>query len=205
MFQSMKNIQSAFNYVRLFTIIICICAFGVAIYSVSKISEMALIAKHQMLTIDKDGNLYNGLSSTRESNIEIEGRAHVYSFHQLFFAFDPERAVINDHKTKWNYLADKSAVVQFDQLEEAGFFQNIIVSSISSRLEDVDIEIENDEGSSYLIFSFSAKQKLMRSSSISYRNLKTTGRLRILENRSKNNPHALMIENWKIIDNSTIN
>ncbi len=204
MFQSMKNIQSAFNYVRLFTIIICIGAFGVAIYSVSKISEMAQVSKQQMLTIDKEGNLYSGVASSRSSNILIEAESHVRSLHQLFFSFDPERDVINEHKEKWIYLADKSALVQFDQLEESGYYQNIIVSSISSRLENIKIDVEKGENASYLLFNFTATQKLTRSSSVSYRNLITSGRLRILDNRTANNPHAMMVENWKIVDNTTI-
>lgn len=204
MFQSMKNINSAFSHIRILTVVICIGAFSLSAYAVSKMAEANRMSKQEMLVIDMDGNLYNGTASTRESNIEIEARAHVLMFHELFFSFDPERAVINERKEKWVYLADNSAGVLFDQLEESGFFQNIIVSSISARLKDVETRIEQYDGGLYLSFEFSAKQKLMRSSSTSFRNLKTSGRLRILDNRSPNNAHGFMIENITIIDNSTI-
>jgi conjugative transposon TraK protein len=204
MFQSMKNIQSAFSHIRLFTIIICLSSMGVALYSVSKISDIAKMSKQQMLTIDMDGNLYQGNLSSRDSNIEIESKAHVQKFHQLFFSFDPEREIINNHKEQWVYLSDKSAMVQFDQLEEEGFYQNIIVSSISSRLEDVKIDIKKTDNPDYLTFELTGIQKLMRSSSVSYRKLSTSGRIRVLNNRSDNNSHGLFIENWKILDNSDL-
>ncbi|HEA29918.1 MAG TPA: hypothetical protein ENH91_07980 [Leeuwenhoekiella sp.] len=201
----MKNIQSAFSYVRLFTLIIVIGSLTITFYSVYRMNEISMLSKQQMLILDPSGNVLNGSLSSRAANLMVEGTSHLTKFHKLFFDFDPEREVISSNKEKWSYLADKSAVVQYERMEEDGFFQNIIAGSISSRLEIEDIEITPSDNPNYLNFTFNGKQQLMRSTSITTRNVITTGKIRILDNRTINNPHGFMIVNWRIVNNSTIN
>lgn len=205
MFQSMKNIQSAFSYVRMFTLIIVIGSLTITFYSVYRTNQISMLSKQQMLILDPMGNVHNGSLSSRAANLVVEGTSHLTNFHMLFFNFDPEREVISSNKEKWSYLADESAVVQYERMEEDGFFQNIIAGSISSRLKIEDIDITPSDNLNYLDFIFKGKQQLMRSTSVATRNVITTGKIRILDNRTINNPHGFMIVNWRIMDNSTIN
>jgi conjugative transposon TraK protein len=204
MFQSMKNIQSAFSYVKSFTLIIIVGCLSITFYAVMKTNQISQMSKQQMLVMDTSGNIQTASLTSRANNLEIEGMAHLKNFHHLFFSFDPERAIIQKNREQWSYLADESVVVQFGKMEEQGFFQNVVAGSISSRLDIEDIKIEKTDNPLYLQFGVKGKQRLIRSTSIAYRNLETSGRLRILENRTENNPHGFIIENWRIVDNSTI-
>lgn len=204
MFQSMKNINSAFNYVRLFSLIIVLASFLISFYAIVKVSEISKMSKEQMLVLDATGNIQTATLSSRTANIKAESKAHLKRFHKLFFEFDPEQDVIDANKERWSYLADKSAVVQFDKMTEMGFFQNIIAGSISSRLHIDEILLEKSEEGPFYNFQLKGRQTLLRSSSVANRNVITSGRLRILNSRTENNPHGLMIVNWQIVDNSTI-
>lgn len=204
MFQSMKNINSAFNYVRLFSLIIVLASFLISFYAIVKVSEISKMSKEQMLVLDASGNIQTATLSSRTANIKAESKAHLKRFHKLFFEFDPEQDVIDANKERWSYLADKSAVVQFDKMTEMGFFQNIIAGSISSRLHIDEILLEKSEEGPFYNFQLKGRQTLLRSSSVANRNVITSGRLRILNSRTENNPHGLMIVNWQIVDNSTI-
>ena len=52
-------------------------------------------------------------------------------------------------------------------------------------------------------FSFYGRQKIVRKSNITIRNLETSGRLRNIS-RTDNNPHGFLIEGWRINDNSDL-
>lgn len=206
MFQGMKNIQSAFSYVKSFTLVVVVGCLIVTVYAVDQMSKMSQIAKQQMLVIDGNGNLYQGKISSRASNLKVEAKAHLRKFHELFFEFDPERSVIDENKSIWTYMADKSAIIRHDKMEEQGFFQNVIASSVSSRIniEDSNISIEPTSDKNVFTFTIKGKQNLYRESSYSTKNLITKGFIRVLENRTDKNPHGFMIVNFDILDNETL-
>src|SRR6476469_4607991 len=108
MFQQLKNIDTAFRHVRLFSIVMitgCILLSG---FSLVK-SYQATEAAQNRIYILANGKALEAFSAGRKDNILVEARDHVKTFHQYFFSLDPDDEVIKSNVTKALYLADQSA------------------------------------------------------------------------------------------------
>jgi conjugative transposon TraK protein len=119
-------------------------------------------------------------------------------FHHYFFTLDPDEKVIKANMLKALYLADQTAQQVNQDLEEKGYYNNVISANISQQVSIDSISLSMD---SYpYSFRCVAKQKIIRSSSIVTRSLITQGQIRNVS-RSDNNPHGFLIEHWSILDN----
>jgi conjugative transposon TraK protein len=197
MFKQMKNIDTAFRHIRIFTIVVIVssilfCCF-VLYKSFQTVSEL-----QNKVYILANGKVLEAYSSERKDNIEVEARDHVKSFHQLFFTLDPDDRVIQTNITKALYLADVSAKREYDNLIENGYYSDVIAGNISQtiRVDSVSINIKNYP----FHFRCYAIQNIIRTTSTVSRNLITEGFLRNVS-RSDNNPHGFLIERWSTIEN----
>lgn len=134
-----------------------------------------------------------------EENFTLEAKAHIASFHQYFFTLPPDDDYIDWTLGKAMYLADNSALRQKQLLEEKGFYNDLISSSAMATL--VTDSIKFDESTRQ--FSFYGTQVIRRRSRIQRRAMTTTGTIEIIE-RTINNPHGLLVSNWKVLDNTDI-
>lgn len=200
MFTKMKNIDSAFQYIRVFSIII---VFGSVIVSViSLYKSFNLVSQMQdRIYILANGKVLDAYSSDRKDNVPVEARDHVKTFHKLFFTLDPDDKVIKENVTKSLYLADESAKRIYDDLKEKDYYSGIISGNISQTIEMDSISIETNEYPYH--FKCYAKQSIIRTTSILKRSLITEGNLRNVS-RSDNNPHGFLIERWKTIENKDL-
>lgn len=201
MFRQMKNIDSAFKYVRGFTVIVVTGSITLCIYALHK-SHQLVSEIQAKIYILANGKAIEAFASERKDNIEVEARDHVCVFHTLFFTLDPDEKVITANVTKALYLADVSAKRQYDNLKEKGYFTSIISGNISQRITVDSVMIDISQLPAY--FRCYATQQIMRTTSIVTRSLITEGRLRSVS-RSDNNPHGFLIERWATIENKDIN
>lgn len=200
MFTKLKNIDTAFRYVRGFTIlVICSCTLS-SIYVVWK-SYTTVSSLQDKVYVLANGKAIEAFASDRKENIPVEAKDHVKTFHQYFFTLDPDEKVIKDNISKALYLADGSAKNIYNDLRENGYYSSIISGNISQEIsvDSVVIDISNYPFS----FRCYAEQKIIRPVSIVKRRLVTQGELRSVS-RSDNNPHGFLIERWKTIDNQDI-
>ena len=197
MFSKMKNIDTAFRYVRGFTmlvIIVCVILCCFALYkSFSLVSQM-----QDKVYILANGKALEAFSSNRKDNIPVEAKDHVKTFHSLFFSLDPDDKVIQINVTKALYLADDSAKRVYDDLKENGYYSGIISGNVSQTIAVDSITININEYPYQ--FRCYATQNIIRPTSIAYRSLITEGNLRNVS-RSDNNPHGFLIERWNTIEN----
>ena len=200
MFQQMKNIDSAFRYIRWFSILFLIACTLLTIVVVSKAYELHLQAQQRIYILANDKAL-EAYASDRKDNIPVEARDHVKMFHQYFFTLDPDDKVIQSNVTKALYLADATAKQQYDNLKENGYYSNIIAGNISQTVSVDSITINTDSYPFY--FLYRGQQKIIRPSTIVTRSLVTEGFLRNVS-RSDNNPHGFLVEKWRILENSDI-
>ncbi|ABQ06554.1 Bacteroides conjugative transposon TraK-like protein [Flavobacterium johnsoniae UW101] len=148
-----------------------------------------------------NGKALEAYASDRRDNVPVEARDHVRTFHKLFFTLDPDDKVIKTNITKALYLADDSAKRIYDDLKENGFYSGIISGNISQTIQIDSVAIDIKEYP--YRFSCYARQNIIRTTSISKRNLITRGSLRNVS-RSDNNPHGFLIERWETIENGDI-
>jgi conjugative transposon TraK protein len=201
MFQKMKNIDSAFRYVRMFSIAFILACSLLSIFIAYKSFQVAANSQ-QKIFILANGKALEAYSADRKDNVPVEIRDHVKMFHHFFFTLDPDDKVIQANITKALYLADNSAKQQYDNLKENGYFSNLISGNISQEIQVDSIEININVYPYY--FKYKGQEKIIRPTSIITRRMITDGYLRNVS-RSDNNPHGFLIEKWQILENTDIN
>ena len=134
-----------------------------------------------------------------DETLDVEARSHVELFHHLFFTLAPDDKYIAYTMEKAMYLVDESGLAQYNTLKERGLFQNIIgTSSVFSIFCD-SIKLSKED----MTFTYYGRQRIERRTNILYREIVTTGGLKRVP-RTENNPHGLMIVNWRTILNKDI-
>ncbi|MBS1977852.1 MAG: conjugative transposon protein TraK [Bacteroidetes bacterium] len=200
MFRQLRNIDSAFKHIRLFSfglVAACVMICGYTIYK----SFQMIRHIEERIYILSNGKALEAWSAERRDNMPVEARDHVRMFHHYFFSLDPDDRVIEANVTKALYLADVSAKRQYDNLKESRFYSNIISGNISQEIVTDSIQVDINQYPFY--FRSYAKQKLIRTTSIVTRSLVTEGYLRNVS-RSDNNPHGFLIEKWRTLENKDI-
>lgn len=200
MFTKMKNIDTAFRQVRVFSMLVIVGCVLICCFALYK--SFSLVSQIQSkIYILANGKALEAYASDRKDNIPVEARDHVKTFHKYFFTLDPDDKVIKDNVTKALYLSDDSAKRVYDDLKENGYYAGIISGNISQTIAVDSIAIDINEYPYH--FRCYAVQNIVRATSIVHRSLITEGSLRNVS-RSDNNPHGFLIERWNTIENKDL-
>jgi conjugative transposon TraK protein len=134
-----------------------------------------------------------------EMNRPAEYKADIDLFHSIFFSLTPDDKYIEYQMKKAMYLVDESGVQQYNNLKEKGFFTSILSSSSVLTLQTDSIFLDMPKK----YFRYYGKLKIDRRSSTVIRSLITEGTLKDIP-RSENNPHGVLITNWKTLENKDL-
>lgn len=197
MFPKIRNLEAAFQYVRLFTVLVIAGALGLSAWTVW-LSQRAIARVQDRIYILSSGKALEAVAGDRKENLPVEARDHIRSFHEYFFTLDPDEKVINSNITRALYLADGSARRQYESLKESGYYSGIISGNISQQINIDSIVLDMHGYPMY--FRCYATERIIRPTSLVTRNLVTEGWLRNTS-RSDNDPHGFLIEKWNILDN----
>jgi len=200
MFRQLKNIDSAFKFIRGFCLLLVTGSLLVCCYSIYK-SAAAVTEAKQKIYILANGKILEAFAADRKDNIPVEARDHIKMFHHYFFTLDPDDRVIQSNLTKALYLADASAKRAYDNLKENGYYANVISGNISQQINIESIQIDLIQYPFY--FRCFGTEKIIRPTSTVTRDLITEGYLRNVS-RSDNNPHGFLIERWNTIENKDV-
>jgi conjugative transposon TraK protein len=200
MFKKMRNIETAFQHVRGFTIILTIGYF-ITIGYIEYQSKALVSTIQSRLYILYNGKVLEAVATDRKDNVGVEARDHVKTFHQLFFTLAPDDKVIQANLTKALYLADESAKKAYDNLSENGYYANIIAGNISQQIQVDSVTV--DLHSYPYHFRCYSIQSIIRTTSTVTRSLVTEGELRNVS-RSDYNPHGFLIQRWNTIKNKDL-
>lgn len=132
-------------------------------------------------------------------NRPVEYKSQIDLFHSIFFTLTPDPEYIKKQAEKALYLIDESGMKEYANLREKGFYNQIISSNSVVTLQTDSIILSPDN----IRFTYYGTQTINRKSSLILRKLVSEGTL-IDVPRSQNNSHGVMIQNWKILDNSDI-
>ena len=193
----MKNIDSAFRYIRLFSIALIAGCVIISLFIAYKSYEL-VSRSQQKIFILANGKALEAYSAERKDNIPVEATDHVKMFHHFFFTLDPDEKVIHTNINKALYLADASAKQQYNILKENGYYSNLISGNISQEIQMDSFQVNTDVYPYY--FHFKGQQKIVRPTTIIIRSLITEGYLRNVS-RSDNNSHGFLIEKWRTLEN----
>ncbi|UZR99616.1 conjugative transposon protein TraK [Chondrinema litorale] len=159
-----------------------------------------LVIKSQGQIYVLDGSVPQLATQTDISvNREVEYQSHINLFHMLFFNLPPDDEFMKENISKAMYLIDKSGQIEYNNLKEKGYYNAILASSaiLSIRTDSIKVDMEKNS------FMYYGTQRIERETSILKRSLITSGNFKDVP-RTENNPHGVLIENWKTILNKDI-
>lgn len=198
MFTQFRNIDTAFRHIKTFSLFMILAnamTICVVIYFNKRISDKA----NQRIYVLYNGKVLEAIASDKKTNLPVELRDHIKTFHQYFFTLNPDDKAIRATVNKALYLADESAKKQYDNLRESGYYNNLIAANIAKEVQIDSIKLDIDQYP--YRFTCYATEKLVRSSSTVFRKLITQGQVFNLKNQTDNNPHGFMIRGWEILEN----
>ena len=200
-FKSLRNIESSFRQIRLFTVVLrAICAC-VTLYALGKSYAFAERQRQKIYVLDQGKSLMLALSQDAAQNRPVEAREHVRRFHELFFSMAPDQAAIESNINRALFLSDKSAYGCYKDWNEKGYYNRIIAANITQTVA-VDSVCCDFERYPYHVVTY-ARQMIIRESNITERSLITECDLQNTV-RSDNNPQGFMIERFRILENKDL-
>ena len=200
-FKSLRNIESSFRQIRLFTIVFVVVCAGVTGYALWNSYSFAEAQRQKIYVLDGGKSLMLALSQDLSQNRPVEAREHVKRFHELFFTLSPDKSAIESNINRAFFLVDKSAFRYYQDMQEKGYYNRIVSGNINQSIQ-IDSISCNFEVYPYKVVTY-ARQMIIRASNVTERNLITRCDL-INSLRSDHNPHGFMMERFEIIDNKDL-
>lgn len=200
MFGKIKNLDTAFRQVRIFSLVVVSGSILLSVFALEK-SFRTVGAVQDRIYVLAQGKALEAYASKRGDNLVAEAKHHIENFHQLFFTLIPDEVANRKNLKRAFYLADQSAHRVYSDLSENGFYAGIVSGNVSQTLTVDSILLNFDQPK--IQFRCFGIQTITRSSSMTKRSLITEGSLREIA-RSDHNPHGLLIEGWKTLENKDI-
>lgn len=200
MLTKLKQLDSAFVHLKFWTLVLvsfCLLFSGWMVwYCFGQLSK----ARQEVYLVTQD-QVLKAFANPRDALIGVEARSHLKQFHNLLFTLSPDERLIEQQLAESLYLGDQSVKFHLDNLRETGYYKKLLAANVSQRVQLDSIQV--DETRSDYPFRVYGKQEIIRTSSILFRSLITSGNLRPIQ-RSPANPHGFLIENWEILDNQDL-
>lgn len=193
-----KNLE---NKIKLVTMVCCVFLAGCVVISMSSIwTARSMVADAQKKIYVLDGTVPVLVErTTMDETLDVEAKSHIERFHHLFFTLAPDDKYIKYTMDKAMYLVDETGLAQYNTLKEKGFYNNIMGTSavFSIYCDSINFDPQKME------FKYYGRQRIERRTSILTRELVTAGQLKRVP-RTDNNPHGLLIVNWRTLLNKDI-
>lgn len=193
-----KNLE---NKIKLVGIICSLFLLGCIIISIASIwTARGMVTDAQQKIYVLDGNVPILVErSTMQETLDVEAKSHIEMFHHYFFTLAPDDKYIKYTMEKAMYLVDETGLAQYNTLKEKGFYSNIMGTSavFSIYCDSIKVDMQNMD------FTYYGRQRIERRSSILTRELVTAEQLKRVP-RTDNNPHGLLIVNWRTLLNKDI-
>ena len=193
-----KNLE---NKIKLVMIVCSLFLVGCIIISLGSIwTARGMVSDAQKKVYVLDSNVPVLVKqTTMEETLDVEAKSHIDMFHHYFFTLAPDDKYIKYTMEKAMYLVDETGLAQYNALKEKGLYSNIMgTSAVFSIFCD---SIKFDDKS--MEFTYYGRQRIERRTSILTRELVTAGVLKRVP-RTENNPHGLLITNWRTLLNKDI-
>lgn len=200
-FRYLTNLETSFRMVRWVAIIAVVgsLAFGLgmAYWAFSAVSA----SREKVYVLDNGKSIMVALAQEQNINRPAEAKDHIKTFHRLFFTLEPDKKQVEGNIREATYLGDGSVVRLYQDLQEAGYYGQLIQGNVHQKVEIDKVEVDFKQ-SPYRVVT-SGRQLLIRANTITIRKLVTECYL-IDVARTDNNPHGFMIERFKVAQNQDL-
>lgn len=193
-----KNLENKIKLVMIVCTLFLVGCIVISLGSVWTARGMVSDAQKKVYVLDSNVPVLVK-QTTMEETLDVEAKSHIDMFHHYFFTLAPDDKYIKYTMEKAMYLVDETGLAQYNALKEKGLYSNIMGTSAvfsifcdSIRFDDKSME-----------FTYYGRQRIERRTSILTRELVTAGVLKRVP-RTENNPHGLLITNWRTLLNKDI-
>ena len=193
-----KNLE---NKIKLVMIVCSLFLVGCIVISLGSIwTARGMVSDAQKKVYVLDSNVPVLVKqTTMEETLDVEAKSHIDMFHHYFFTLAPDDKYIKYTMEKAMYLVDETGLAQYNALKEKGLYSNIMGTSAVFSISCDSIKFDDKS----MEFTYYGRQRIERRTSILTRELVTAGVLKRVP-RTENNPHGLLITNWRTLLNKDI-
>ena len=193
-----KNLE---NKIKLVMIVSCLFMVGCIIISLGSIfTAKGMVDDAHKKVYVLDGNVPILVQrTTMDETLDVEAKSHIEMFHHYFFTLAPDDKYIKYTMEKAMYLVDETGLAQYNTLKEKGFYSNIMGTSAVFSIFCDSIKFNKEK----MEFIYYGRQRIERRTNVLTRELVTAGQLKRVP-RTDNNPHGLLIVNWRTLLNKDI-
>ena len=193
-----KNLENKIKLVMIVCTLFLVGCIVISLGSIWTARGMVSDAEKKVYVLDSNVPVLVK-QTTMEETLDVEAKSHIDMFHHYFFTLAPDDKYIKYTMEKAMYLVDETGLAQYNALKEKGLYSNIMgTSAVFSIFCD---SIKFDDKS--MEFTYYGRQRIERRTSILTRELVTAGVLKRVP-RTENNPHGLLITNWRTLLNKDI-
>ena len=199
--QMTGDIEKSFSRMRGLSIVSVVASFVFALVVGVLAFNYAEQQRQKIYVLDQGKSLLLALQTDAIMSKDIEIRDHVTRFHELMFTLSPQKQTISENLDRALNLADKSAYDYSQDLAEKGYYSRLVSANISQQML-VDSVVFQGSGYPYQVKTY-ARQYVVRESTLSEYSFVSSCQL-VNSSRSDVNPHGLMIEKFRVLENNLI-
>ena len=196
-----KDIEKSFKSQNRLTVVAVagslLFALVVGVYALTFAEKQ----REKIYVLDQGKSLLLALQTDAILSKDVEIRDHVTRFHELMFTLSPQKQTIQENLDRAFNLADRSAYEYSQDLAEKGYYSRLVSANISQQMI-VDSGAVVSRVSPYRVRSY-AEQYAARESTVSQYSVVSACQL-INAGRSDVNPHGLIIEKFKVVENNLV-
>ena len=191
-----KDIEKSFKSQNRLTVVAVagslLFALVVGVYALTFAEKQ----REKIYVLDQGKSLLLALQTDAILSKDVEIRDHVTRFHELMFTLSPQKQTIQE-----NLLADRSAYEYSQDLAEKGYYSRLVSANISQQMIVDSVKFVSTSYP-YQVRTY-ARQYVVRESTVSQYSFVSTCQL-INAGRSDVNPHGLIIEKFKVVENNLV-
>ena len=196
-----KDIEKSFKRLSLLTIVAVGGSLVVTMTVTLWVLNFAEKQRSKIYVLDQGKSLLLALQTDSILSKDVEIRDHVTRFHELMFTLSPQKQTIQENLDRAFNLADRSAWEYSQDLAEKGYYSRLVSANISQQMIVDSVKFVSTSYP-YQVRTY-ARQYVVRESTVSQYAFVSTCQL-INAGRSDVNPHGLIIEKFKVVQNDLV-
>lgn len=198
--KQLMQMEQNFQRGRILIIAVFTCALVLCLTTIYFSFEMVDSFSQRIYLINR-GDAIEATCGDVSDNRPAEARYHVTRFHELFFSVSPDPKSIEDNTHKAFFLADRSAKLLYDNLQEQGYYRQMIEGNVTQKVQMDSVQLDMKVYPYKVVTHFKITQN--RSTAQTIRQLVTVCDLEDV-NRSQNSPNGFLIRNFHMVDNKVV-
>ena len=136
------DIQQKFRFTVYVLLTISLTLIGLSSFVFIRSMKLVEKSRQKIYVLDNGKSLLLALRADITDNRPAEAKDHIKRFHELFFTMEPDKQYIENNAREALFLADGSAMKQYQSYKENNVYNQVIASDISMTLLTDSVHID---------------------------------------------------------------